>query len=301
MVNYIERVLTTNCFPNLFEVSENTLYRPMFTNSEIELIVKVRASYATFNGDAIRLDSFKNGKCVLSKVGFYDFISSNLLVSIGSQGMTTSDKLINELVTDPALSKVNECKKLLLNRIKAKGKLKSVNDVLAINELSNIIAVSVYLEDECGNVLFVERSKNVIVSAKMLSVACSGSMTTEDLSSSNPFLACAFRELKEELNIEADLKFQQLIISLEKYQPVVLVKGIVKGNFTNYKKDIMKAKDFNVENTHVYSVPKKLVKSMLNTYKFTDAAGYQLTLNSKSGLFDFLKANDKVDVRKYSL
>ena len=173
---------------------------------------------------------------------------------------------------------------------------KTAEDVLAINELANIITVSVLLEDKDGNVLLVKRGSKVAVSSGMFATACAGSLSEEDYNECNPFISCAKRELKEELNLVCDLHVDKIVISKQKLQPAVLLSGKVNKSFRDLYETMIFASDFNEENQTLFAVPKDKLHSVVMHYQFTDVAAYQLAGDAEQWLF-----TPTIKLNKYAL
>ena len=166
--------------------------------------------------------------------------------------------------------------------------LKSANGVLSQKHLANIVTVSILLKDSLNNVLLVKRGKNVAISSGKFAVAAAGSVAVEDLESDNPFLACAYRELEEELEItDVKLRITELVISKQKMQPAVLVYGEINGSFCDRAESMRNAPDFNSENQSLYVVPETAIRKAIKKLQFTDVAAYQLyTVAGGSGHFE---------------
>lgn len=271
-----DRVLATTKIPTKFELIETSFNSP-FTEEEIlELVHSEKGKYV-FNGKCIRLENCDVDKCQLGMVGFFDFLSTNLtLLPASKNTQSIRLSLFNLFFTDETQHQY-EMMLRMRDTVKQYGKLDSFDKVLGINELANIIAISVLLMDRDNNILLIQRGTRVVVSSGNFAVSSAGSLSEEDMEAVNPFLNCATREIKEELNLEVkDLHVTELVISKQKLQPVVLVKGRIDGLFTDVTEYMISAEDFNVENEHAFSVQRGNIVDMLHHYQFTDVAAYQI-------------------------
>lgn len=153
---------------------------------------------------------------------------------------------------------------------------RNFNQILAIDELANIVAVSVLLQDSTGRYLIVHRGNKAAISSGNFATSCAGSVSKEDLQDENPFIACAKRELKEELNLECDLKVDGVVISRQKIQPAVLLSGTLDFTFEETYDAMIAAEDFHEENSELFAVPREKFVGIVKHYQFTDIAAYQL-------------------------
>ena len=78
----------------------------------------------------------------------------------------------------------------------------------------------------------------------------------------------------------------------------MLLEGKVGKEFKELKEEIKRAKDYNDENTSLYSVPSNKIKGVVRKYRFTDTSAYQLVGKSNSIEWFFCL---KKDIRKYEI
>lgn len=277
-----KRILCSEELPHTFNVSEKSAFVPLLNEQEQKIILEQDAKGKNlFNGKAVRLDSLIDGEAVLSEVGFFDFMTTNLVVKPNSR---TKKSAFSNLYAAIFSDQIRYASKLE-HRIKAAvlgQSKKTFDDVLAIRELANIVTVSVLLQDSTGRVLVVKRGNKVAISSGNFATACAGSVDDRDLTNDNPFLSCAQRELQEELGIKCDLKFDNLIISKQKLQPAALFSGRLDCTFESLYQDMLKAPDFKEENSTLFAVPDNKISGIVKKYQFTDVAAFQLAGRTKS-------------------
>lgn len=270
------RVFTCNQSIHGFCVNEDTPYKSVYSEEEIAKMISTSGKKNVFNGTCIRLDNVVDGICYLSKVGFYDFLVSNLTYLPANKNLMFTFDMLRCYVFDPEFRSVLGLESRIKTRVKGYKTIRSFEDVLEVKELANIVTVSVLLEDVAGNVLLVKRGNRVAVSSEVYAVSLAGSVAEEDLSESDPFLSCAIRELKEELNLEISLQCTEIVISRQKLQPAVLFYGKHRVKFTEVIDTMVHAIDFKEENSSLFAVPKKKVMGFVHQLQFTDVAAYQL-------------------------
>lgn len=266
------RVLVANSVPINFVVSPNDTYIDIYTKQERDAIIEKYRTPNLFNGPCIRMDTLVDGYCALSPVMFYDFFCCNLV------GIHNKDPLAWAKL-EPALAKY--------------GKLDTFEKVLSVRELPNIIGTSALLHDVNDEFLLVERNTAVSVGSGLLACTSSGSMDIVDMDYQNPILGCAYRELKEELNLTCDLTIEGVVMPKQKMQPIVLVTGMVHRPWRELIYTMRCGEDFTKENNRVLSVPRKDLLSLISMYKFTDAASYHIfyEANGNKGNWGRVKDN----------
>lgn len=302
LIHPIKRVINSVIkAPIKYEVSE-TEFVQVLTDAERDFLVNISKGKNQYNGECVRLDSFSNGTCKVSVVGFFDFLTTNLVYLPSSRKISMKDMIIRTLY-DGKYKQMKLLEYRVIESVKKYGKCKTFGDVLSVDTLANIVTVSILLEDSRGNVLLVRRGKNVAVSSGMFAVSAAGSVATEDLIYDDPFLHCAMREVKEELNLDIDLKFTDLVISKQKLQPAVLYTGRLSNTFDDVLDKIIKAPDFSAENCALYAVPKTAVQSLLKTYQFTDVSAYQMYMwcNEQTNQLTWLLPTKVCDIVNYEL
>lgn len=286
-----------------FNVNYNTPFRNVYNEEEIKQLVQTDRKKNLFNGDCVRLDSIQHNSFSVSEVHFFDFLTTNLTYKPASKNLKTFRGEIHSLLLD----KDYRTHKLLEHRIKARinsnGKPKTAEETLAINELANVITVSILLEDTDGNYLLVKRGNKVAISSGNFATTAAGSLTLDDLKETNPFIACGQRELKEELDLDVTLEVTDVVISKQKLQPAVLLQGKVNTTFKNLKDRMIAAPDFKEENTALFSVPKSDIAVLVRHLQFTDVAAYQLikATTKKYSAPRWLFSFRKCDIRKWQL
>lgn len=279
-----KRVIRCQKISGVFRVSDTTPFDNVYDDNEIRELLSFTGKKNAFNGKCVRLDKINDdGSVELSIVGFFDFMTTNLLLLPASNNLISMRQILYS--NDYKRRKELEFKiKDAVNR----KELKSANGVLSQKHLANIVTVSILLKDSLNNVLLVKRGKDVAISSGKFAVAAAGSVAVEDLESDNPFLACAYRELKEELGLrDVKLRITELVISKQKMQPAVLVYGEINDSFYDRTESMRNAPDFNSENQSLYVVPETAIRKAIRKLQFTDVAAYQLyTVAKDSGHFE---------------
>lgn len=251
-----------------------------------------------FNGDMVRLFKVEENTCFVQEIKYFDFLTTNLVYRPASSKLLAPKDALWHMMFDEEF----RTRTKLENRLKAKvtwyGPLKTFDDVLGVQEFANAIAISVILRDKEDNVLMVRRGGKNAISSGTFAVSATGSLTKEDLIKKNPFVSAGCREVEEELNLRVELLIKEIIIVKQKYQPVVLLEGKVGKEFKELKEEIKRAKDYNDENTSLYSVPSNKIKGVVRKYRFTDTSAYQLVGKSNSIEWFFCL---KKDIRKYEI
>jgi len=257
-------------------VASRSAYVPLLSEDEQKLILSRDGKRNLFNGDAVRLDNLsKDGTATLSKVHFFDFLTTNLVIKPASRSKQSAFSSLYDMLFSDEVKKIHR----LEHRVKAavyRYQRRSFNQILAIGELANIVAVSVLLQDSTGRYLIVHRGNKVAISSGNFATSCAGSVSKEDLQSENPFIACAKRELKEELNLECNLKVDGVVISRQKLQPSVLLSGTLDFTFEEAYDAMIAAEDFHEENSELFAVPREKLVGIVKRHQFTDIAAYQL-------------------------
>lgn len=259
-----------------FHVLDSTHYKSVYSEEEIKKMVSSSGKKNVFNGICVRMDKIINGKCYLSKVGFYDFLVSNLTYLPTNKNLMSTFDIMRCYIFDSEFRSVISLESRIRTRIDGYERIKSFEDVLAIDELANIITVSILLEDSNGDLLLVKRGNKVAVSSGTYAVSAAGSVAENDLTESNPFLSCATRELREELGLEVSLRCTDVVISRQKLQPAVLFHGNLSVPFIDVLEKMRNADDFKEENESLFVVPKNRVMGLVHRMQFTDVAAYQL-------------------------
>lgn len=208
--------------------------------------------------------------CSFSAVTFYDFLCCNIV------GYHSRDPL--------AWNKLSAC-------LKKYGKLDTLEKVLAVRELPNLLCTSTLLHDINNEYLLIERNTKVSIGSGLFACTSSGSLSLDDMSAPNPIVACARRELIEELNLDCDLHMQGVIMPLQKMQPVALLTGFVFRRWRDILPVMKQAIDFGKENSRALVVPKDSLLSLISMYKFTDAAAYHIFLEVGGDRYSWKEVN----------
>ena len=297
-----KRVLVADSLPTTFHRLETTAFVNPFTEEEIKFLIKADKKKNLTNGRCVRLESFSDGVCTLGIVGFFDFLSTNLVYLPASKSLQSPIKGVKKILYDDRFKKEKSLENRIKSMIDADGKLNTFNKVLETESLANIVTVSMLLEDRNGNLLLVKRGNKVVVSSGNFAVSAAGSVAEEDLEKENPFLECAQREIKEELGLDVDLEMTCMVVSKQKMQPAVLFKGKVDKSFSELVDTMRSAPDFKEENQSLFSIPKNVIPSLVTHFQFTDVAAYQLFLESdKRGIAWRLNSIKNVNIEDYKI
>lgn len=253
-------------------------FRNPFSMEERERLVRLfeeKGKVHVFNGYSIRLDAIRNEEDVtimeISEVEFFDFLTTTMIYNQSEaflryceeHGRPREKDLIDRLCRD----------------VEQTGGKPSFEKIIGSSVLSNIIAVSILIEDKHGNVGLVHRSKNVAISTGLFSVTATGSVDEQDFGADHPLVSCAIRELKEELNLNLgtdEMVLDEIVMSKYKLQPIALFRCRLDRSWEELTGDLFAAKDFHVETQEFYSVPVPVLAQFLYSETFTDAAAYQM-------------------------
>lgn len=256
--------------------NEKTLFNSLFSDIERDQLIQLyseKNNAKPFNGKSIRLDHIKNFDnstiIEISEIEFFDFLSTTMIYNQKDSFIDYCDKH-NKKKEKTLIEKICH----VVDRIKDDP---SFEEIIGVNELSNILAVSILIEDKNGEVGLLHRSKNVAVSSGIFSVTATGSLDEQDYDKENPFISCAMRELEEELNIHPDtIVLDEIVMSKHKLQPIALFQLKLEQSWKELVPTIKAARDFNQETQEIYSVPISALSQFLYAETFTDAAAYQI-------------------------
>lgn len=275
-INPRNRVLVSENPISSVKISNKTEFNRILTEEEQKVILSQDAKRTLFNGDSVRLDDLaEDGTAIISVIGFFDFMTTNLVLKPSSRSKKSIFASLYASLFSDTVKEANRLERRVKASIYGQPK-RTFRDVLQIRELANIIAVSVVIKDCSGRVLVIKRGNKVAISSGNFAVACTGSVAKEDLDSENPFVACAKRELREELNINCDLHIDNVIISKQKLQPAVLLSGAIDTLFEDVLETMFAAADFNAENSQLFAVPENKLNAIVKCHQFTDVAAFQL-------------------------
>lgn len=266
------------------EKHEETPFLLPVSLEERDLLVKhysMRNGSRPHNGIAVRLDSltyndnsYDELNVSVSKVGFYDFIATNLTAYPANSPIQSFRKQISTLSRAIRLFPFIQ---QVMTSIEKYGSPKKVRDVLENKHLANIVAVSVLLIDRDGNLGIVKRTTNVAISSGNFSATCAGTVGDQDFEANDPFLSCALRELIEELNISLEtLSFDGIVVPKQKMQPIFLYHAMLDQSWEKLMPKIELARDIRIETQALYSVPKKYAVKFAAKTQMTDTASYQI-------------------------
>lgn len=296
LINPSKRVIVSNELPTTFKIAQNSAFHRLLSEQEqIQILEQDAKGKSLFNGCAIRLDSLETGNAILSKVGFFDFMTTNLVIKPNNRTKKSAFANLYSALFSDQVKQVLQ----LEHRVKAAvlgQPRKTFHDVIAIKELANIVTVSVLLWDCTGRALLVHRGNKVAVSSGSFAASCAGSVDDSDLDSDNPFLSCAQRELKEELNLECRLQLDTLVISKQKLQPAALFSAKINCKFEDIYQQMINAPDYKEENCALFAVPHERLNGVVKKYQFTDVAAFQIA-RYVPGWFKVLPHN----IEKYRL
>lgn len=270
MFNRNEKIPTQRVIPSNKEI-KSIIWRDFtdfvnpFSIEEQKIIIKASSTRILTNDPVVRLESLEDGVATIAKIKFFDFMSTNYFYN-------RQDNVEN----------AKPLKQKLLATLKGCNK-GDFDSILSQSSLANSIGISLLLEDPRGNYLLCTRSNSVAVSSADHTCSVTASMNESDLASSNPFITCASRELYEELALYADITMQQIIISKQKLQPIVLLHGRVPKPFTELKVEMTKGRDYYKENSFMHVVPKSKALRAIRYNDFTDAAAYHVFYSVTDG------------------
>lgn len=285
-------------FDHLTVIEDKEKFANIFTEDEQKQLVIHSSGKKLFNGNMVRLKNVNGNSCVVQRVRYFDFLTTNLLFRPAGSKLLSFRDVVWHMVYDEDFRKRNKLENRLKARIAWYGKLDTFDKVLKVDEFANAIAVSVVLYDKQDNVLVVRRGNKNAISSGNFAVSATGSVSLEDLEKVNPFISAGCREVKEELNLDIELNIKELIIVKQKFQPVVLLEGRVEQNFADIVEKIKNAPDYKDENTQIYAVPVKKIRNVVRKYKFTDTSAYQLT--GKCSTISWFVTRKK-DISEYEL
>lgn len=271
----LHQVFQFNAKSNIvIKKNTETLFQSPFTLQEREQIIalyKEKNRTNLFNGKSIRMDKIENTGSQtlieLSMIEFYDFISTTMIFNQ------------RESFIEFCRENHKEQELELIERLCVSARMEenSFGSVIHTNALSNILAVSILIEDGNGEVGLLKRSNKVAISSGIHGVTSTGSLDEQDFLADNPFISCAERELKEELNLcNTNLVFEGLVMSKKKLQPIGLFGVKLEKSWKELIASIKSAKDYNEEAQEFYAVPLSALPQFLYTESFTDAALYQI-------------------------
>lgn len=228
------------------------------------------------NGSTLRLDS-AHPQVQLSRVGFYDLVTTNLTVFPGNIQVTGVFRRLGTLrrwlILRPTFEKA---RRIVLGH---RGRPHTVDDVITNPHLANSIALSALVVDSDGVGLIVERSSAVAVASGLFAATCSGTLSEEDLQASDPFEHGVRRELREETGVTTWVPgAPTLVVPKQKYQPVIAYFGTVQGSWhsnfevTREAVDSFEAQEFLlIDLTNL-----KAVISFLRKARCSDTLAFQL-------------------------
>lgn len=272
------RIILSTLLPKNFKIVQQTSFYQMLSKEEqLQIVEHSTKGKTLFNGCTVRLDSLKNGTAILSKVGFFDFMTTNLIIKPNNSAKRSAVANMYSALFSDQVKQIMRLEHHVKAAVIAQPR-KTFDDVIAIRELANIITVSVLIKDCTGRALLVHRCNKVAVSSGSFATSCAGSLDERDLATNNPFLSCAQRELKEELNLECRLHLDHMVISKQKLQPAALFSGKIESRFEDVYQQMISAPDYKEENCELFAVPPESLNGVVKKYQFTDVAAFQIAM-----------------------
>ena len=254
------RIILSTLLPKNFKIVQETSFYQMLSKEEqLQIVEHSTKGKTLFNGCTVRLDSLKNGTAILSKVGFFDFMTTNLIIKPNNSAKRSAVANMYSALFSDQVKQIMRLEHHVKAAVIAQPR-KTFDDVIAIRELANIITVSVLIKDCTGRALLA------------------GSLDERDLATDNPFLSCAQRELKEELNLECRLHLDHMVISKQKLQPAALFSGKIESRFEDVYQQMISAPDYKEENCELFAVPPESLIGVVKNYQFTDVAAFQIAM-----------------------
>lgn len=251
-------------------------YNAFFSPTEQKSLLYKTKGKTLFNGSIVRMVSIDENVVTLQRARFFDFMTSNLIRYPNSSSiLSLGDRFKNFILDKNYRSKV-KLESSIISAIKRHGKLRSFDDVLAVDELANAVAVSVVLRDSLGNVLLIRRGITNAITSGNFVVSATGGMSCEDLTADNPFLHAGIRETLEELGLRVNPVLTDIAIVKQKMQPVVFMDAVIDGSMQTFVDTIRESSGFYKENTAMYIVPHDRILSVVKGNKFTDASAFHL-------------------------
>ena len=230
-----------------------------------------------YNGEVVRLNSIIEYPATfalgISKVHYFDSLSSNMLYHKYAKKI---EQLGNGTTTEKKI-------KAILTQIENEG-VGNFEEVLNNCKLANTMAVSVLVKDIDGKYALVLRTKNLAVGAGMLSVTVTGALDENDYGCDNPVLACAKRELEEELGISTiNNRIEYIVISKTKLQPIFIINAEISDRWQNVMHNFENAQDYKNEVKEFLVVSEEDMETLMRNHRMTDAAYFHFQdVNSRS-------------------
>lgn len=264
-----------NCY-----IKQDTRFKSIFTESDkkklIEIYCRNKKNSNMFNGVSTRIDKIilNNQKCVLeiSKINFFDLITSNILYFNSTIWL---ESCLNDDEKNFCSKKISEIKSVIDGH-------KTFEDIICNENISNIMAVSVLIQDKNGKLGITKRAFSLSMSSGFINTSVTGSVDGEDFENEDPLIHCANKEIYEELGLNVEqLELKGIAISKTKLQPIVLFNAKLNDSWENVIERIKYAKDYKneVEKFLIVSIPD--IPELLNTNELTDAARYHIYLKYK--------------------
>ena len=200
-------------------------WKSPFTETELHEIASIveRASGVVYDyNPAARLShidaSGATVNMVFGETSFLPFVATNMLSVKAAQ----IDRFLAYAGDARAYDLVSNMRTWL--RGSEAGIIGTVNS----QRYSGVVAVSVMVRDPEENVLVVRRSGLVGVGTWLTCVSCTGTAVPEDCRADNPVIACAQRELEEELGVfvpDDRMELVAVVMDSRKRQPAFLLNG----------------------------------------------------------------------------
>lgn len=258
-------------------------YKLPFSDNEKDVIIEVWEEFKEgifFNGDNIGLCDIRTDKdktiMVIGHTDFYSLLVTNI---INSQ-IQEFEKCFRSQYKD------DEHRKILMKLLDYYEKLQKQNyknfrDLIRNGGLANALAVSVLLRDRENDVLLTRRTSKVAIGKNLYSVTATGALDQSDWEQKDPIIACAVRELKEELNINIScdaFEIKSIVAGVKKKQPVAIVNVTVDHGLSDLLENASNSEDYDFEVKDMYICPAENIAGIIQENRFTEAAEYHLRM-----------------------
>jgi len=258
-------------------IKQETKFVSLFSDADknklIEIYYRSNKNKNIFNGISVRLDKAtlddQEATLEISKINYFDLIVSNILCFNLKRWL---DNCLNEEEIYFCNNKINE--------IKDKVKIhKKFEDIINNEYISNIMAVSVLIEDKNGKIGITKRSSSLNISSGLVSTTATGSVDGEDFNANDPLTNCVKKEVLEELGIKVEeIELKGISISKTKLQPIVLFDARINESWEDIIDKIKMAKDYKNEVEDFLSISISDIPELLNNNELSDATRYHIYL-----------------------
>ncbi|MDD3340882.1 MAG: hypothetical protein PHN72_01585 [Bacilli bacterium] len=263
-----------------YYIKQNTTFKSIFDNTDKEKLIEIyyrnKQNSNVFNGVSTRLDKIILNKqnCILeiSKVNYFDLITSNMLYFKPNQWL---DNCLSEDELNFCKNKIGEIRGVIEGH-------KKLEDIINNENISNIMAVSVLIEDMDGKIGITKRTSNVSMSSGFVSTSVTGSVDGENYLDDNPLIHCVNKEVFEELGLKINqIELKGLAISKTKLQPIFLFNAKLDDTWENVIQKMKSAKDYKKEIEKFSIVSISDIPGLLTNNELSDATRYHIYLKYK--------------------